>query len=281
MTPLRQRMLEDLEIRGRAKNTQKSYIQHIARFAKHFQKSPDLLGPEEVRAYQVYLLKYNGASPGQLRQFVAAARFLYGVTLEKDWAIKKIAYPTAPKRLPVILSEAEVRQLLNSVVNLKHRAILMTLYAAGLRVSEACYLRVADIDSQRMTIRIVQGKGHKDRYVVLSSCLLSTLREYWKAFRPFPHLFSGKGNRPITTRHVYRVCVDAAKSAGLKKHTTPHTLRHTFATHLLERGANILQVQAMLGHGSLKTTSRYLHLSAKGFQATPSPLDMIMNDPRE
>ena len=277
-TTLRQRMLHDLKIRGRADNTCRCYIDRISAFARHFGKSPEQLGPEEIRSFQIYLIEVKRASNSQLVQFAAAARFLYGVTLEKDWAVKKVPYPKKSKRLPVILSPREVKQLLDSTISLKHRAILMTLYGAGLRVSEACHLRTADIDSERMTIRVVQGKGSKDRYVLLPCCLLTSLREYWKAVRPrSSFLFPGRRNRAIRSRQVYRVCVDAAQAAGLTKHVTPHTLRHSFATHMLEQNGNVLHVQAMLGHTSLHTTSQYLHLTAEAMQASVSPLDALTN----
>ena len=277
MKPLRKRMLEDLRIRGRAENTQKSYLERIAQLAKHFGKSPDELGPEEIRAYQVYLLEYKRVSLSHLTQFVAAARFLYGITLERDWAVKKIPHPKRPKKLPEVLSDEEVKQLLDFIVNLKHRAIITTLYGAGLRVSEGCQLATRDVDSQRMTIHVRHAKGAKDRYVPLPAFLLQTLRAYWKQYRPDTILFPGRrSDRPISTRHVYRVCVDAARVAGITKHTTPHSLRHSFATHMLEHGANILDLQAILGHASLKSTAHYLHVSSKSLRAAPSPLDAIM-----
>ncbi len=277
MKPLRKRMLEDLRIRGRAENTQKSYLERIAQLAKHFGKSPDQLGPEEIRAYQVYLLEYKRVSLSHLTQFVAAARFLYGITLERDWAVKKIPHPKRPKKLPEVLSDEEVKQLLDFIVNLKHRAIITTLYGVGLRVSEVCQLAIRDVDSKRMTIRVRQAKGAKDRYVPLPAFLLQTLRAYWKQYRPDTILFPGRrSDRPISTRHVYRVCVDAARAARITKHTTPHSLRHSFATHMLEHGANILDLQAILGHASLKSTARYLHVSSKSLRAAPSPLDAIM-----
>lgn len=277
MKPLRKRMLEDLRIRGRAKNTQKIYLARIAQLAKHFGKSPDELGPEEIRAYQVYLLEYKRVSLSHLTQFVAAARFLYGITLERDWAVKKIPHPKRPKKLPEVLSDEEVKQLLDFIVNLKHRAIITTLYGVGLRVSEVCQLATRDVDSKRMTIRVRQAKGAKDRYVPLPAFLLKTLRAYWKQYRPDTILFPGRrSDRPISTRHVYRVCVDVARVAGITKHTTPHSLRHSFATHMLEHGANILDLQAILGHASLKSTAHYLHVSSKSLRAAPSPLDAIM-----
>ena len=281
MTPLRQRMLEDLQIRGRAENTQRSYIEKIKHFAQHFGKSPEHLGPEEIRAYQVYLVNFKRDSRSQLAQFVAAARFLYGVTLQRKWAIASLPYPKSPRRLPTVLSEQEVKQLLDSVINVKHRAIMMTLYSAGLRVAEACELRISDIDSGRMVIRVDQGKGAKDRYVELSNTLLHQLREYWKKFRPQVCLFPGRRGRPITTRHIYRVCVDAGVAAGIRKTTNPHCFRHSIATHKLERGDNILEIQAFLGHSSLSTTAKYLHLLGGTNRTSINPLDAIMGMGRE
>ena len=280
MTPLRQRMLEDLRIRGRAENTQRSYTEKIKHFAVHFGKSPEQLGPKEIRAYQVYLIEYKRNSKSQLAQFVAAARFLYREVLKKEWAIASLPYPKKPQKLPIVLSEQEVKQLLDSVVNVKHRAITMTLYAAGLRVSEACELRVSDIDSQRMVIRVDQGKGAKDRYVELANTLLHQLREYWQMFHPQDWLFPGRRG-PITTRHVYRVCVVAGEAAGIRKNTHPPCLRHSIATHKLERGDNILEIQAFLGHSSLSTTAKYLHLLGGRNRKTVNPLDAIMGKERE
>lgn len=279
MTPLRQRMVEDLRIRGRAENTQRSYVEKIKHFAVHFGKSPEQLGPKEIRAYQVYLIEYKRNSKSQLTQFVAAARFLYREVLKKEWAIASLPYPKKPQKLPIVLSEQEVKQLLGSVVNVKHRAIMMTLYAAGLRVSEACELRVSDIDSQRMVIRVDQGKGAKDRYVELANTLLHQLREYWKKHQPQHWLFPGRRG-PISTRHVYRVCVDAGEAAGIRKNTHPHCLRHSIATHKLERGDNILEIQAFLGHSSLSTTAKYLHLLGGRNRKSINPLDAIMGKER-
>jgi len=269
-------MLEDLRIKGRAEDTQRSYIEKIKHFAQHFGKSPEHLGPEEIRSYQVYLIEYKRDSRSQLKQFVAAARFLYRVTLQREWAVDSLPYPKQAQKLPTVLSEQEVKQLLDSVINIKHRAIMMTLYSAGLRVSEACELRVSDIDSGRMVIRVDQGKGAKDRYVELSNTLLHQLREYWKKFRPQECLFPGRRGRPITTRHVYRVCVDAGVAAGIRKTTNPHCLRHSIATHKLERGDNILEIQAFLGHSSLTTTAKYLHLLGGRNRKSINPLDAIM-----
>jgi len=276
MTTLRQRMLHDLRIRGRSEHTQKAYILRIKKFAEHFGTSPEKLGLEEIRAYQIYLVEHQRASQSQLIQFVAAARFLYTVTLDRDWKMTKIPYPKKPKRLPEVLSEEEIKRFIDAVRNRKHRAILTTLYATGARVSEACQLRVSDLDSSRMLVRIEQGKGAKDRYVPMCRALLHELRAYWKQCCPTRYLFPGRRGRPITSRHVYRVCRDAGEAAGIRQAVHPHLLRHSFATHLLDRGANILQVQAILGHTCLKTTANYIHLSQQSLQSTPNPLDLLI-----
>jgi integrase/recombinase XerD len=225
MTPLRRRMLEDLRIRNFSPHTQKAYIRYVARFARHFGCPPDQLGPEHIRTFQVHLAD-AGASFATLTQVASALRFLYRVTLEKDWVVERIPYPKPERRLPVVLSREDVIKFLSSPRNIKHRAILTTCYAAGLRVSEATHLRVTDIDSKRMVIRIQQGKGKKDRMVPLSSTLLDLLREYWRVAQPRDWLFPGKKrSQPITRRSVQRVCVQARKASGLDDNVTAHTLR--------------------------------------------------------
>ncbi len=276
MTTLRQRMIEDMKVRNLSPRTQKTYLERVAQFAKHFSKSPELLGPEEIRAYQVYLINQKKASWSVLDQNVYALRFLYRVTLGKEWAIRHIPGPKKPFILPVILSPDEVSRFFDHIYNLKHRAILMTAYAGGLRVSEVTSLRVGDIDSHRMVIRIQQGKGRKDRYVMLSPNLLDLLRAYWKVARPTYWLFPGRyPNRPLHPRSLHYVCVKATQAAGLNKRVTVRALRHCFATHLLEAGANIRVIQILLGHRSLRTTSRYTHISAETLRSTSSPLDLL------
>jgi integrase/recombinase XerD len=275
-TALRQRMIDDMRVRNFSPHTQKTYVDHVARFAKHFGKSPDLLGPEEIRTYQVYLINNKKASWSVLQQSVSALRFLYRVTLGKDWIIQHIPGPKKPRTLPVVLSPDEVSRFFENIHNLKHRAILMTAYAAGLRVSEVTSLRPSDIDSQRMVIRIEQGKGRKDRYVMLSQNLLDLLRTYWKVARPAYWLFPGHPpTRPITRESIYQVCLKATKAAGLNKKVTVRALRHCFATHLLEAGANIRVIQMLLGHCSLQTTARYTYVSRETLCATKSPLDLL------
>ena len=274
MTPLRRRMLEDLRIRNFSPHTQKAYIRYVARFARHFGCPPDQLGPEHIRTFQVHLAD-AGASFSTLTQVASALRFLYRVTLEKDWVVERIPYPKPESHLPVVLSREDVIKFLSSPRNIKHRAILTTCYAAGLRVSEVTHLRVSDIDSKRMVIRIHQGKGKKDRMVPLSPMLLELLREYWRVARPRDWLFPGKKqSQPITRRSVQRVCERARKAAGLDDRVTAHTLRHSFATHLLEAGTNVRTIQLLLGHASLTTTATYTQVATGDVLSTTSPLDL-------
>lgn len=281
MTPLRRRMLEDMRVRNLARKTQIAYITQVARFAKYFGKSPELLGPQEVRAYQVYLVEEKHVSWSLFNQTACALRFLYCVTLGKDWAIEHIAFPRQERKLPVALSLGEVTRFLDAVTNLKHRAILMTAYAAGLRSSEVVKLRVGDIDSQRMVIHIRQAKGHKDRYVMLSPKLLELLRAYWKVVRPKVWLFPGsRPSHPIDITGVQRAAHRAGLEAGLSKRVTVRALRHSFATHLLEAGTDVRTIQVLLGHRSLQTTARYTHVSAKTICATQSPLDSLGSSQR-
>ena len=276
MTPLRQRMLDDMRVRNFSPKTIQAYIDHIAKFAAYFGKSPELLGPEEIRRYQLHLVHERHVSWSTFNQAVCALRFLYHITLQKDWPISHIPFPKRERKLPVVLSPDEVLQFLNSITSLKYRAILMIAYAAGLRLSEVTHLRVTDIDSERMVIRVEQGKGRKDRYVMLSPVLLQILRRYWQAARPATWLFpSWKPDRPISHCAVQRACQRAARDAGLSKQVTVRMLRHCFATHLLETGTNIRTIQALLGHSSVSTTQRYTHISAGTVRATQSPLDHL------
>jgi integrase/recombinase XerD len=282
MTPLRRRMIEDMELRNLAPKTVEVYVQRVAAFARHLGRSPESIGPDEVRSYLVHLVQERHVSWSYYNQTVAALRFLYEVTLERQGVLQRIRCPKKPKKLPTILSPDEVTRVFTAVESLKHRALLMTAYAAGLRVSEVASLRVDDIDSQRMVLRVRQGKGRKDRYVMLSPRLLTALREYWKVARPTDWLFPGEvPGRPITESSVQRVCVRAARDAGLDKHVTVHTLRHSFATHLLEAGTDIRTIQVLLGHRDLRTTSIYIHVSKAAIEATQSPLDRLATLPGE
>jgi site-specific recombinase XerD len=276
MTPLRRRMLEDMSIRNFAENIQLSYLQQVVCFARHFDRSPDELGPEQVRAYQSHLVNERHLSASSVGTATAALRFLYRVTLRRDWTSDDIPMPKKPFKLPVVLSPEEVAIFLAAVVNLKHRTILMTAYAAGLRVSECTHLKVTDVDSQRMVIRIDQGKGNRDRYVMLSPRLLEALRSYWTTVRPKDWLFPGDIlGRPITRDAVGQACQRANRACGITKPITPHSLRHAFATHLLESGADVRRIQLLLGHRSLATTSRYLKIATSTVCATTSPLDLL------
>ncbi len=275
MTALRQRMLEDMQMRNLSPHTQEAYIRAVAKFALHFGKSPDQLGREDIRAYLLALIR-RGASWGLYNQVRCALHFFYRVTLKKDWPVEEIVCAKKPKRLPVVLSRDEVARFLGVIRNLKHRAMFTTLYAAGLRASELLALQPGDIDSARMVIRVDQGKGRKDRYVMLSRRLLDLLRQYWLAARPRTWLFPGRHpQRPMTRAALARACASLARRAGLSKKVTPHRLRHTFATHLLEAGVDIRTIQALLGHRSLRTTALYTYVSMQKVVATKSPLDLL------
>jgi site-specific recombinase XerD len=256
-------MTEDMRVRNLTQNTQLSYVQQVSQFARYFHKSPQELGPEDIRAYQVYLTNERKLAPGSVSIAVSALRFLYKVSLKKDWTFEDIIpTPKKPQKLPVILSPEEVLQFLACVGNTKHRAILTTCYAAGLRISEAVRLKPTHIDSQRMVLRVEQGKGQKDRYVMLSPKLLETLRSYWRAVRPTGWLFDGNvGGHPISASAVELACRKAGRLSGIHKLITPHSLRHAFAVHLLVSGTDVRTIQLLLGHRSLATTARYLRIA--------------------
>jgi integrase/recombinase XerD len=276
MTPLRQRYLEDLQLRNYALKTQQAYVECVAQFARYFNKSPERLGPDDIRTYQLYLVHEKKASWSRFNQTVCALRFLYGKTLGKNWAITHIPFPRKERKLPVVLSAAEVVQFFAALRSVKYRTLLMTAYATGLRLSEVLHLQVSDIDSQRRVIRVHLGKGHKDREVMLSPKLLELLRQYWRQYRPPSWLFpSPGGQRPLSPSTVQRVCLEARRDSGLGKKVSSHSLRHSFATHLLEAGVDLRTIQLLLGHRSLSTTARYLHVSKASLVATASPLDAL------
>jgi len=276
MTPLRQRMLQDMGIRNLALNTQLAYVQQISAFARHFDCSPEALGPEQVRTYQVHLIEERKLAAGSLSVVAAALRFLYKITLRRAWNDDDIPCPKRPLKLPIVLSPEQVVRFLACVASTKHRAILTTIYATGLRVSEAVALGPADIDSSRMVLRVDQGKGRKDRYVMLSPRLLKVLRDYWRIERPKPWLFPGDGaDHHISKNAVEQACQKAHRAAGIDKPVTPHSLRHAFATHLLEAGTDVRRIQLLLGHRSLATTSRYLKVATSSLCATVSPFDQL------
>ena len=274
MTPLRRRMIEDLILRNRTPKTIKAYTGWVADFARYFHASPDRLGPEHVRSYLLHLIQERQASWNIYRQARQALQFFYTVTLGREWVVARVACPKAPKKLPVVLSTDEMARFLDALENPKHRALLMTAYAGGLRLSEVAHLRVEDIDSARMVIHVRQGKDPKDRDVMLSPRLLAVLREYWKACRPGPFLFPGREpDRPVAPRTVQMVCQRALEASGLSKHVHMHTLRHSFATHLLEAGTDLRTIQVLLGHHSFGTTARYLHITTAALKSTRSPFD--------
>jgi integrase/recombinase XerD len=277
MTPLRQRMLEDMKIRNLALNTQDSYLRQVSQFARHFGQSPELLGREEIRAYQIYLTQDKKLAPGSVTIAVSALRFLYKVTLHREWKLDDIIpAPKTPKKLPVILSPEEVIEFLTCVPDGKHRTIVTTCYAAGLRVSEAIALQAHHIDSQRMVIRVEQGKGQKDRYVMLSPKLLEILRQWWRVARPQIWLFPGdRPEQHIGRNAVELVCKQARRGCHIAKPITPHSMRHAFAVHLLERGVDVRTIQLLLGHRSLATTARYLRMATSKVCSTASPLDLL------
>jgi len=275
MTQLRQRMLEELQRRNYSTGTIRLYLQHVAAFAQHFHRSPDQLGAEEIRRYQLFLIQEKKLAWSSYKQIVCALRFFYAKTLKRPFLLEDIPFPHHEQRLPLILSKGEVERILSAPRRPKTRAILMTLYATGLRRSEVAHLRVSDIDSARMTI-FVQGKGKKDRVVMLSPILLDTLRQYWRLAKPKYWLFPGRRpDQPISENDVFAVFHNAVRRAGITKHVSPHSLRHSFATHLLEAGVDLRTIQLLLGHRSLKTTARYLHVSQYHVRATASPLDSL------
>lgn len=282
MTALRQRMLEDLQLRNYSPQTLDAYLRCVAQFARYFRTSPERLGPEHVRQYQLYLVHEKQVSWSLVMQTVCALRFFYNVTLGQPHMLAYIPQPKRPKTLPTILSQADVAALLQAPRRLKTRALLTTLYAAGLRASELCHLQVTDVDSARMVLCIRQGKGQQDRCVMLSPRLLDLLRQYWQRHKPRPWLFPGHDQtQPLARKTVYLLCRDAGMKAQLGKAVHPHMLRHAFASHLLEAGVDLRRLQLLLGHQSLRTTSRYLHVTPHALSIIPSPLESLPLPPAE
>jgi integrase/recombinase XerD len=278
VTHLRKLMLEELQRRNYSQTTVTGYIRTVADFAKHFQCPPDQLGPEEIRAYQLHLLNDRKQGSRTVGTQTAALRFFFCKTLKRNYPIEEVPYPRAPRKLPIILTQEEAVRLIDSASNLFHRAMLMTLYSTGMRRAELCHLKVEDIDSTRMIVHIRHGKRNRDRDVPLSPKLLETLREYWRWMQPKTYLFPGTKNgwradKPITPKVLWEACREAAQAAGITKDVRPHLLRHSFATHLLENGADLPTVQLLLGHSDLKATSIYLHLSERHLKAAGTPID--------
>ena len=283
MTPLRQRFIEDMQLRNLAPTTQRSYLHYTVEFSKFYNCSPDKLDLEAVRQYQLHLLHERKLSPESINTFISSVQFLYLNTLQMPWDKSCFPRMRVASKLPVVLSPEEVAQYFEHVPSLKYRTALMLCYGAGLRISESVSLKVSDIDSQRMLLRIEQGKGQKDRYVMLSPRLLAVLRCYYRAARPdkdgwlFP---SWRTKHHLTSGALSQACRDASKQSGLTKRVTAHLLRHSFATHLLEQGTDTRVIQVLLGHSRIDTTARYTQVSAQVIAGTASPLDALVQKPK-
>jgi len=276
MTALRKRFIEDMQLRGLAPTTQRSYIHYVAGFANFYGVSPEKLDLEAVRQYELYLLEQRNLSPESVNTFVSAVQFLYLETLEMPWGKNCFPRQKRPEKQPVVLSPEEVALFFRHVPSLKYRAALMTCYGAGLRISEAVALKVNDIDSQRMLLRVEAGKGGKDRYVTMGPRLLKILRMYWRSARPKHWLFpSWHECKHLTSSSLAQACRDAWQESKLTKRVTAHTLRHSFATHLLENGTDIRVIQVLLGHSRIDTTARYTRVSPRTIAHTASPLDQL------
>lgn len=276
MGRLREQMERDMELKGFSPKTRVRYLSCVKDFVRYFGRSPDQMGAEEIRAYLHYLIQEKQVSRSTVAQAYSALKFFYATTLGRDWEQSKIPRIKRQKKLPVVLSYGEIQAILERVGNLKHRVMLMTIYSGGLRISEAAHLKVRDIDSKRMLIRVDQGKGNRDRYTLLAEGALSILREYWKVCRPTDWLFPGsRKDRPMDVTGIQRVFKRACLEAGIKKPASVHSLRHAFATHLLETGADVSHIQKLLGHKSVTTTSIYLHVSRKDLAGIVSPMDFF------
>src|ERR1700690_791095 len=287
MTRLRKMILEELQRRNYAETTTRHYLRTVEDFARRFNRPPDRLGPRHIREYQAELFQKRKLSPNSVVRHLAALRFFYVKTLKRSWSVAETPYPKWVFRLPTILSQEEVTQLIDAALTPYHRTLLMTLYATGARRNELTHLKVSDIDSHRMIVRIEGGKGRKDRDVMLSPKLLEELRAHWRRLqrKPSSWLFPGnrdhRGDQPIDTKTVWNACKQAAKRAGIKKNGHPNPLRHSFATHLLEAGADLRTIQILLGHCDLEETTIYLHLSNRHLSATASPLDSLLLSPEK
>jgi integrase/recombinase XerD len=276
MTPLRQRFIEDLQLRNYSRDTVKAYVNGVARFAKRFGRSPDQLSPEQIRSYQLEMVR-DGVCWTTFNQTVCGLRLFYKLTLDRPEQVRLIAYGKRPKTLPTILSPEEVLQVVDSARPGRDRVLLQTTYSCGLRLSELLNLQVTDIDSSRMVVVVRQGKGRKDRLTPLSARLLDVLRAYWLTCRSRPWLFAnGHTGLPYSKVMVQRICQEAVRQSGLTKPASVHTLRHCFATHMLEAGVDLRTLQVMMGHSNIKTTAHYLHVSTRQLRRTPSLLERLM-----
>ena len=279
MSELRQKMKMDMELKGYSPRTIKNYTRIVSNFAKYYNKSPELLKEKEIREYLHYCIIERKLSEGTVNYINAGLKFFYTKTLNRYWNMDKIFRIKEPRRLPSVLSPEEVKSIFDVTENLKHKAILMTIYSAGLRVSEVCNLKITDIDSKNMQILIREGKGKKDRYSLLSKANLEILREYWKRYHPTEYLFPGRYRTDaITPRSVQRVMEKSVIKAKITKNATVHTLRHSFATHLLDAGTDICYIQRLLGHTRITTTTIYLHLRRMDLLNIKSPLDILLDE---
>jgi len=275
MTTLREKFIEQMQLKGRSPRTIKTYIDCILSLARYYNTSPDLLTTEQIRAYFIYCLVEKKFSKSWLNQTISALKILQVEVLKREWNKLDLPRMPAEKRLPVVFSTEEVTKLLIALENIKHSALLMITYSAGLRISEVRHLKVSDIDSSRMLIRIEQSKGNKDRYVVLSPVVLTVLREYYKQYRPKVFLFENKNGQPVpevTARYIFK---NALNKSGIKKKVSIHSLRHSYATHMMEQGVALPIIQQMMGHQSLRTTSTYLHVQQYSIDKVRSPLDNL------
>jgi integrase/recombinase XerD len=275
ITPLRQRMIEDMSVRQLSANTQLAYLRAVVKFARFLGRSPDRATVEDLRLFQLHLTSAN-LRPATINVAVAALHFLFNVTLDRPAMVRRLTFVRNRARAPVILSPEEVVRFLDATPGAKYKAAFSVAYGAGLRVSEVVSLKVSDIDSRRMLLRVDQGKGRKDRQAILSPKLLELLRDWWRISRPKVWLFPGRDpSRPLTTRQMRTVCAEAARKAGITKTVSPHTLRHCFATHLLENGADIRVIQVLLGHARLISTVGYAHVATNTLRQVTSPLDRL------
>ena len=275
ISPLRQRMIDDMRARRFSEDTQRDYVRNVRNFAAFLGQSPDTATKEDLRRFRLHMAQQQ-ISPGSINAAIAALRFFFTVTLERPDLVRPLRIVTEPRRAPVVLSQEEVARLLEAAPGLKYKAALSVAYGAGLRVSEVANLKVSDIDSQRMTLRVEQGKGQRDRYVMLSPQLLELLRDWWQAARPQVWLFPGQNPiNPMTPRQLNRAVTAAKDLAGITKRVSPHTLRHSFATHLLEQGVDIRVIQVLLGHAKLETTALYTRVAVNTVRDIKSPLERL------
>jgi len=278
MSKLRDKMTKDMELRGFSPRTIDTYLDWMKRFSEHYEKSPDELGEDDIRDFLHYLIKDRGLKQSTVNQAYSAFRFFYKTTLEREWNEEKTPRSKQPKKLPAVLSMEEVGAIFQNTNNLKHLAILMTIYSGGLRLSEAINLKLEDIDSKRMMIK-VHGKGSKDRYTLLGEKTIEILRGYWKIYQPTSYLFPSKSkDRPLNASTVGKVFKKSVELSNIQKKVSIHTLRHSFATHLLESGTDLYYIQRLLGHSSSKTTAIYIHVTKRDVTKVKSPIDFFKDE---